>query len=154
MLSWHDKFNCSTDNRSGRLLPWQHVLTPNTCCMVWRGKLTILCTLLKYLQRVRRVYTHTHTHTHSQDLAMWTRCINGVSQQEATRLVAPLAVETPASWSPRCSRGTHLRAYKTCEMRRWVWSWLSDGIRVSVQYYWTPGRRVPYLDTVISGWLV
>ena len=49
-----------------------------------------------------QTHTHTHTHTHTRTCITTARIgylapKQGVSQQEATRLVAPLAVGTPTS---------------------------------------------------------
>ena len=78
---------------------------------------------------------HKHTHTHTcivlvlplPELATWPPCIQGVSQQEAARQVAllvaghqphlPRTHGPSTAWPLQCSRGTHLWACKTHEMR-------------------------------------
>ena len=79
--------------------PWAADLSP-----FWLNHIQyiILCQTLhgtcKYKHTQHTHTTHTHTYIQLQDLATWTPCINGVSQQKVTRPVAPSAVKTPASW--------------------------------------------------------
>ena len=69
--------------------------------------------------------THTHTHTHTCTCTCITTSQNWLQGphlggEPAVGNKTPLATKTPASpvaWLPRCSRGTHLWAYKTHEMR-------------------------------------
>ena len=101
-----------------------------------------------------------HTHTHTLVLVFTTARtgfvapIHGVSQQEATRLVVPLAAGTPAFsiavWFPQCSGVLIDGLARPMRWGRWDTA-LSDGIRIFILDSWP--HDSPPLCLVISRWL-
>ena len=91
------------------------------------------------MKKSNQTHTHTHTHTHTLVLVFTTARtdyvvpIQGVSQQELTRLVVPLAAGTPAVsphlHGPLSALGTLLWLARPMRWERYGLEWQHQNIR-------------------------